>query len=204
MRFRYSVDEGSKIFFTSDTHFRHKNIEKYCRRSHNWDINFIRRWNKKVPDNGIVFHLGDFSFGSCPDIIENLTGKIILVQGNHDKIEKNFRSYFHMIIDYAEISFKEGDINDFFCCSHYPMMRWNKSHYGAFMLHGHEHGNINYLNKGTNRLDVSYDARRMLASENKDFEDNFGHPEDIWSYNDIINWFIKNPGEKTNHHEVDL
>ncbi len=184
--------------------FKHKNIIKYCNRADNWEERFIKRWRAKVPDTGIVFHLGDFSFRSCPDVLDQLTGKIILIQGNHDKIEKSVRNKFHMIIDYAEISFKDGDINDFFCCSHYPMMRWNKSHYGSYMLHGHEHGNINHLNKDMNRLDVSYDSRRMLAENNPNFINDFGDPESIWSYKEIINWFIKNPGHITKHHEIDL
>ena len=50
----------------------------------------IDNWNKKVPADGLVFHLGDFAWGGYPfwkNIRDQLNGKIILIKGNHD--EKN-------------------------------------------------------------------------------------------------------------------
>ena len=90
-QFIYTEDFAENIFFTADTHFNHENIIKYCKRpfkdveEHNNEL--IRRWNEKVPKNGIVFHLGDVAFGK-PDIVDNilrqLNGTIFLVIGNHD------------------------------------------------------------------------------------------------------------------------
>ena len=58
----------SKIFFISDTHFGHTNIIKYCNRPFNntdeMDTALIKNWNAKVPKDGIVYHLGDFAWGS--------------------------------------------------------------------------------------------------------------------------------------------
>ena len=58
----------NKIWVTSDTHFYHRRILEYEASSRPFkDIDemneeLIRRWNKKVGTNDIVFHLGDFSF----------------------------------------------------------------------------------------------------------------------------------------------
>ena len=82
----------SEIFFVSDTHFGHTNIIKYCNRPFNntdeMDKALINNWNAKVPKDGIVYHLGDFAWGSInywEKIREQLNGEIILIYGNHDE-----------------------------------------------------------------------------------------------------------------------
>lgn len=54
------------IFFTSDTHFWHENIIKFCNRPFSsveeMNDTIIENWNKVVGENDIVFHLGDFVF----------------------------------------------------------------------------------------------------------------------------------------------
>ena len=81
----------NNIFFTSDTHFGHDNIIKYCSRpfknSEHMNEEIIKNWNSKVGPNDIVFHLGDFIFGNIENfksIRERLNGKIYLIMGNHD------------------------------------------------------------------------------------------------------------------------
>ena len=83
--------DGSKIFFTSDSHFFHENIMKFCHRPfktiEEQDQTLIENWNKVVPQDGLVFHLGDFAWGgyqAWKKIIEQLNGEIILIKGNHD------------------------------------------------------------------------------------------------------------------------
>jgi calcineurin-like phosphoesterase family protein len=55
------------IFFTSDTHFWHKNVIAYCSRPYqsleemNQDL--ITRWNARVKPEDTVYHLGDVCFG---------------------------------------------------------------------------------------------------------------------------------------------
>ena len=59
-----------KIFLTSDQHFGHQNIIKYCNRPFDFSsegvIDCIKtifeRYNEKVSDDDIVFHLGDIAF----------------------------------------------------------------------------------------------------------------------------------------------
>ena len=84
------------IWFTSDTHFGHKNIIEYCSRPFNgidhMNQELIRRWNERVKPEDTVFMVGDFCFrggkdGTTPAIHweKQLNGKIIFIQGNHDK-----------------------------------------------------------------------------------------------------------------------
>ena len=81
-------------FFTSDTHFGHRNILQYCNRPFSsveeMDEHMIRVWNETVGVEDTIFHLGDFSFYNTTEskrIIDRLNGHKILVAGNHDKRE---------------------------------------------------------------------------------------------------------------------
>lgn len=83
--------DGSKIFFTSDTHVNHENIIKFCKRPfesvQEMNNEMVKRWNEKVPKDGIVFHLGDFAWGGYnvwKEFREQLNGDIYLIKGNHD------------------------------------------------------------------------------------------------------------------------
>lgn len=44
---------------------------------------------------------------------------------------------------------------------HYPFLTWNKAHHGAWMLHGHSHGNLRAPE--TTRMDVGIDTRDDFA-----------------------------------------
>ena len=88
--------EGSKVFFTSDTHFYHGNIIRFCNRPFKdvgmMNETIISNWNNTVGLDDIVFHLGDFCLGGSAEwtkILDRLNGKIYLILGNHDL--KNLR-----------------------------------------------------------------------------------------------------------------
>jgi calcineurin-like phosphoesterase family protein len=88
MNFKF---DGSGVFFTSDTHFNHTNIIRYCQRPFNdvaeMNETLIGNWNQTVGNEDIVFHLGDFCIGSAAEwsqILDRLNGKIYLILGKHD------------------------------------------------------------------------------------------------------------------------
>jgi len=82
-------------YFTSDLHFGHGNIIKYCNRPFKTpdDMNnsLIRNWNSRVKEEDTVFHVGDFCFQRSSQSLkakcweDKLNGKIIHIKGNHDK-----------------------------------------------------------------------------------------------------------------------
>ena len=171
--------EKNKVFFISDTHFFHHNIIKYCDRpfSDIYDMNetIIQNWNHIVPEDGVVFHLGDFSLGAgredkekgpLIELLWRLNGTIYLTVGNHEGNVLNgdvCRNRFEEIADILEITIKDEEVShskqDITMC-HYPMIVWNASHKGSWQLFGHVHGFMS--NKGKiqhkpSQLDVGVD-----------------------------------------------
>lgn len=80
------------IWFTSDTHFGHKNIITYCNRPFDSvdEMNevMVDRWNDTVSPDDQVFHLGDVAMGKIDQSIHHvsrLNGYKYLIPGNHDR-----------------------------------------------------------------------------------------------------------------------
>lgn len=159
-------------WFTSDTHYYHSNIIKYCNRPfdnvHEMNEYLIHSYNDVVGDKDEVYHLGDFGFappGKLIEIIRRLKGKKYLLLGNHDKqLRKNLKEieyYFEWIGEYLEITQQDSTIKEkkqkIIMC-HYPILSWNKAHYGSWMLHGHCHSSIDHLNTDVRRHDVGVDG----------------------------------------------
>jgi calcineurin-like phosphoesterase family protein len=144
-----------QIWFTSDTHFGHTNVIRFCKRPfkdvEQMDAMLIKNWNSVVGYQDDVYHLGDFSLTSAERslrILEQLNGNIHLIKGNHEKsvLEKSFtREKFAWIKDYYELKVEDLDAKgnrQSIVLLHYAMKVWNKSHHGAWHLYGHSHGSL--------------------------------------------------------------
>lgn len=141
------------IFVTSDTHFAHFNIIKYCNRPYAGLIEMhealINNWNSVVSPDDLVFHLGDFQMSSdyytLDKISKRLNGDKILIKGNHDYLDES--AYLNAgFLDICQIW--EGILhNTKFVMCHYQMTAWNWSHKGSIHLYGHEHDRQQYLPK---------------------------------------------------------
>ena len=87
----------SKIYVTSDTHFSHANIIKYCNRPYSsieeMNQSLVENWNSVVNKNDLVIHLGDFAWGrtiqSIKQHLDKLNGNKILILGNHDSLSQD-------------------------------------------------------------------------------------------------------------------
>lgn len=146
------------IYFTSDTHFGHENIIRFCKRpfvdAQQMDEVMIANWNAVVSEKDEVYHLGDFSFRSAkaaPTILDRLKGRIHLIHGNHDSNQIKKLPRFLTSQPYAEI--KVDGENVVLC--HYALRTWNKAHYGAYHLYGHSHGGLPGIGRS---LDVGVDV----------------------------------------------
>jgi len=151
------------IHFTSDTHFGHANIIRYCNRpfSSVREMNecIIDKWNTKVSKDDSVYHIGDFGFGdpqSLKSILRQLNGKIYLIRGNHDKFQIVRDLGFQQVWPIREIKFNDQTI----ILCHYAMRVWNKSHRGAWQLYGHSHGTLPE-DQNSLSFDVGVDANNF-------------------------------------------
>ena len=95
-------------------------------------------WNERLKDEETVYVLGDAFFkgeAASIEIMERLNGHKRLIRGNHDRVRGKLSLHWDAINDYDEI--KDGEYQ--VVLSHYPMMFYNRQHYGAVMLYGHVH-----------------------------------------------------------------
>jgi len=127
-----------KVFVTSDNHFYHKNIIWFSNRPfkdvEEMNQTMIDKWNKKVTNDDLVIHLGDFAFASSAKIKEvrkKLNGTIFLIKGNHDKAFKMRRLGF--IVVNGELQM--GNL----LLSHKPVYAD-----GLINVHGHIHQRKSY------------------------------------------------------------
>lgn len=160
------------IFITSDTHFGHKNVIKFCPASRGkyssvdeMNAGMIAEWNSQVTPDDTTYILGDFAFTSASqavEILKQLNGTKILIEGNHDRSllrDPAFRHEFKLIRDYYEIYHNDTKV----VMSHYPMTAWNQSFRGSVMLHGHLHDRKSGLEEYRVR-NVGYDCTGKVVS----------------------------------------
>lgn len=180
------LNKNQNVFFTSDTHFNHKNI---CRGTTNWvdsddvtrnfqsledmDNTLIDNINNKVGEDDVLIHLGDWSFNGFENI-EIFRNKINcktihLVLGNHDhhirRNKDNIQKIFSSVHDYMflDIRKENGKLVDKynFICMHYPIASWDGMSNGIIHLHGHVHL-PNNLRIGQGRsMDVGVDGNNL-------------------------------------------
>jgi calcineurin-like phosphoesterase family protein len=162
--------ELDSVFFTSDQHFGHENIIRYCDRPfasvETMDREMIHRWNEVVGPKDIVFHLGDFTLGDwsmAHKYFSKLTGyiKVLSYPWHHDRrwledAEFDFRIELLPPMVVLEIPGlgKDGHPLAITMC-HYPVAVWDRRHYGAWHLHGHSHGRHD---SSAHSLDVGVDC----------------------------------------------
>jgi calcineurin-like phosphoesterase family protein len=138
--------------FISDLHFGHKNIIDLCKRPFvdvdQMDAVLIEKWNCKVKKNDIVYLIGDVVWDKkkVAYYMEQLSGKKILVAGNHDHTwikREDCKKYFEEIVPYLEVHLNGHPIT----MCHYPMLEWRSSREESkrklgYLIHGHIHNRI--------------------------------------------------------------
>lgn len=130
------------IWFTSDTHFGHKNIINFEKTFRPFDTleemheALITRWNSVVKPQDLIYHLGDFAFGTENiKIAEKLNGRKRLVMGNHDDYRiSNYAQYFERIYG---AKYWERCI-----LTHIPIYEGSLQHRWYLNVHGHTHSRV--------------------------------------------------------------
>ena len=134
---------NENVWFTSDSHFYHANIIKYCNRPfasvEEMNEKLIENWNSVVGKDDLVWCLGDFCLGPdqkkhIPELVSKLNGRINLVLGNHDHnlVKFYYDAGFIRVYDRKVI------INDFVILTHAPLMFLNDNT-TFFQIFGHVH-----------------------------------------------------------------
>ena len=124
------------VWFCSDLHFGHKNIQKYrhhvTSEEHNRQL-IVDDWHKHVTKRDDVYVLGDACFTTeTIDTFKQLPGRKFLVRGNHDYLQTSkYLHYFEEV--YGLLKYKE------FWLSHAPIHPDELR--GRVNLHGHVHYN---------------------------------------------------------------
>ena len=152
-----------QIYFTSDLHFSHKNIAKFCPQFRpaaptleELDEYMIARWNETVQPEDTVYNLGDVSFAhdlkKIEAVLRRLNGQHHLILGNHDDlISRNKKRFLDTpkadghpmlstIRSYQKIQLPE--INNTLILFHYPINEWDGCHKGWYHLYGHLHDRV--------------------------------------------------------------
>lgn len=128
------------------------------------NASIIEGINVTVKPDDTLYILGDVSFDKVPktiQILKQLNCKnIILVRGNHDPVNSpEFDACFAEVCDYKEINHDGFKI----VMSHYPILEWNRMHYGSIHFHGHTHGSNCAIHEFRS-LDVGFDATGKIVS----------------------------------------
>jgi calcineurin-like phosphoesterase family protein len=133
---------ANEVWFTSDTHFGHRNILEYEKEGRPFsdveEMNetLISNWNETVSPKDIVWHLGDFAFGRVNiELASRLHGKKRLVMGNHDVYSNS------IYLDYFDKLFGVHYWN--MCVlSHIPVHPSNLGGRAFLNVHGHLHSKL--------------------------------------------------------------
>lgn len=167
-----------KHWITSDIHFGHLNILKYCSDTRGMFANvdemnekLIANWNSDVSADDHVFILGDVCMGlieKAPGLISQLKGAKTLVVGNHDRsllklpimsTEEGRRSLgFIEVTDYKCFGIKKIGS---FVMMHYPLSSYDGQNKGAIHFHGHLHGSPPNIKQLGRIKDVGADTNNL-------------------------------------------
>lgn len=134
------------IWFTSDLHFGHHNIIRYCNRpfanTQEMDALITDRMNACAKPNDILYFLGDFCMGRAERVAEYrkrlVCRTIHFIEGNHDKVARIQQPLFASWGVLSEINVAKQRI----VLCYYAMRVWPRHAQGAWQLYGHSHGNL--------------------------------------------------------------
>lgn len=173
----YNITEDQNIFFTSDTHFGHENIMRFCNRPfltvEEMNETLIKNWNSVVRENDIVFHLGDFFFcngQAAKEILDRLNGHIHVIIGNHDW--KNMQSLKHEKIESINQQLRIRIDNQLVYLNHFPLLCFDGTYRktnAVWQLFGHVHSGPNSTGLDDERLNMLFKTQYDVGVDNNGY-----------------------------------
>ena len=160
--------------------YYHGNIIKFCDRPfkdvEEMNYKLIENWNKKVPNDGIVYHLGDFAWGGYEfwkNIRNQLNGSIILIKGNHD--EKNMTpSAEQELFDFVTYQMKLEIEGRKVYLNHNPFLCYGGTYRDpkslVDQLFGHVHSGPGAKGLDIERLGVLFPTQYDVGVDNNNYE----------------------------------
>ena len=155
---------ANNVFFTSDLHIGHRNIIKLCDRPYDsieeMDEALVENWNSVVGKNDRVFHVGDFAYRCsvqhAQEILVRLNGQKFAILGNHDQLAYQLDDW-QWVRQHEIRKINKQKIHFY----HWPLLEWQGSYGGGWMIHGHQHNKdleAYKANRHSNRImDVGVD-----------------------------------------------
>lgn len=133
------------IYYISDTHLGDLRVFNKCSRPFagldELESEIIRRWNKKVNSDDVVYVLGDIAednYTKAINIYKELNGIKHLIIGNHDlKMQKEIEE--SCVFETVEFMKLIDDNGRKVCLCHYPLMDWMEFSRGGYHVYGHIH-----------------------------------------------------------------
>jgi calcineurin-like phosphoesterase family protein len=172
------ADKEDNVFFWSDMHLgqecRSWDEPLYMKRGfkslEEHDSTLVGRWNERISHDSTVFNLGDMLFGHdgerrLKNYFEMLNfGTMYLLFGNltagTKQVFEGIEGNVYEVNSEKRVVFcpnyLEAHVNGYLCVlSHYAIASFNGQGKGAYMIHGHSHGNLYFSEMGR----VLYGAR---------------------------------------------
>lgn len=139
------------IFFIGDAHMDHfKMIELDHRPFSSLDEmqdTIISNIHTTVPKDALLILNGDFAFNKkkAREFIKRIDRKIIHIKGNHDNFDLSDLPNVELSCDLLDLKIKDPDVDHGWqkiTVCHYPMISWNCSYHGSWLVHAHTHGSL--------------------------------------------------------------
>jgi calcineurin-like phosphoesterase family protein len=187
-------NENHKVYFTSDSHFRHNQSFIFEARGYKdryeHDNALIAKINEVVRPEDTLIHLGDFCLNITPPEFNEILARIncdniLYIWGNHNscirriyeeavvtEYGKDIEVYPYAVGKITYLGYyKELIVNGhMIVIHHYPIYSWNSMRKGSWCLHGHEHCAVtDHLPDGDGGkiLDVGWDYYKSPVSFNE-------------------------------------
>ena len=151
------------IYYTADLHLGHANAIGFGNRPFSdvkeMDRALIANWRAVVKPTDDIYVLGDMIFKSNdPErYLEQLTGNIHLIKGNHDTFLKKNKVLDRYFVEICDMKTVADDGRRVFLC-HYPLAEWPGYYRDAIHLFGHIHNSRNEACQIMEKLPNNYNV----------------------------------------------